>query len=160
MSRSLTLVLEGDPRPAPRHRHNAGGHGGHKPLWYTQQLEAYGLQALVQRNAQQASVLTGRVGVDATFYRATNRTADVDNLQKTLYDALKGIAWKDDSQIDEAHTRVVRGVGDIAARVEARVYALSPDRPLPVPPVRRGPGWRIYAEAAALALAAAQQEDT
>jgi len=54
---------------------------------------------------------------------------------------------------------VVRTFGDAAKAIGATPPDLAPavpDRPLPVPPVRRGPGWRIYAEAAALALAAAQ----
>lgn len=37
------------------------------------------------------------------FYRATGRTADLDNLVKLVKDALNGIAWKDDRQVVQLH---------------------------------------------------------
>jgi len=37
------------------------------------------------------------------FYRATGRTADLDNLVKLVKDALNGIAWRDDRQVVQLH---------------------------------------------------------
>lgn len=46
--------------------------------------------------------IEGNVSVSFTAYRP-RRTGDLDNLQKGLFDSLKGFAWIDDKQIIEIH---------------------------------------------------------
>lgn len=44
----------------------------------------------------------GNVAIRLDVYRP-RRTGDLDNVQKLLFDALKGHAWNDDKQIVEIH---------------------------------------------------------
>ena len=48
----------------------------------------------------------GRLSVEIWAYPPDARRRDLDNLLKAILDALTGIAWKDDSQIDDL--RIVR----------------------------------------------------
>lgn len=68
-----------------------------------------------------ATPLTGRLLVDAKFYRRTRRGVDVDNLYKLLTDALNEVAYLDDEQIEKFIVERFYGVGD-AARTEVRIY--------------------------------------
>ena len=46
--------------------------------------------------------LTGRLSVTIRLYRPAAR-GDIDNYLKALLDALNGVLWCDDNQIDELH---------------------------------------------------------
>lgn len=46
--------------------------------------------------------LDGEVAVTFTAYRP-RKIGDLDNLQKAVFDSLKGFAWNDDKQIVEYH---------------------------------------------------------
>ena len=65
--------------------------------------------------------LTGRLLLSASFYRATARHVDADNLAKLATDALNGVAYVDDEQIEELHVRRFYGVGD-QARTVIRIF--------------------------------------
>lgn len=65
------------------------------------------------------------VGVAAEFYMPTRHRADADNLLKLLMDAMNGIVYQDDKQVDEVFVRVHRGVGADAARTEVAVWELD-----------------------------------
>ncbi|MBI2886121.1 MAG: RusA family crossover junction endodeoxyribonuclease [Chloroflexi bacterium] len=43
--------------------------------------------------------------IQVTFFYVNPRTLDVDNMLKLICDALKGIAYNDDSQLSDAHAR-------------------------------------------------------
>jgi len=46
--------------------------------------------------------------------RCSSPGFDVDNLEKAVYDALTGVAWKDDGQVVESNTRIfMAGDGDV-----------------------------------------------
>lgn len=68
-----------------------------------------------------AAPLTGRILIDAKFYRRTRRGVDGDNLYKLLTDALNGAAYVDDEQIEKSFTERVYSAGD-AARTEVRIF--------------------------------------
>lgn len=61
--------------------------------------------------------LTGRLAVQAVFYRATARHVDTDNLLKLCTDALNRVAFVDDEQIEEIRGRRIYGAGDQARTV-------------------------------------------
>lgn len=52
-----------------------------------------------------------------------NGRADIDNLVKTILDALNGIAWVDDSQVEEIHARLRRS--SPTPGTDIRVYLLD-----------------------------------
>lgn len=85
-----------------------------------------------QRKAQRAHQLAalaarprdwrrdGRFSVDVSLDVGDMRRADVDNLVKLILDALNGVCWEDDSQIDALH--VTRALcGDAGPRTVVRV---------------------------------------
>lgn len=47
-------------------------------------------------------------GVYAVFFCRTGRRRDVDNMMKLLLDALNGIAWVDDTQVEEISAKLLR----------------------------------------------------
>ena len=69
--------------------------------------------------------LSGDVSVSLRVYRP-RRIGDLDNAQKVLLDALKGVAYEDDRQVTEIHA--IRLDDKERPRVEVVV------RPVPTPP--------------------------
>lgn len=67
-------------------------------------------------------MLTGRLRVDFTAYFATQRARDIDNVPKLALDALQGICYGNDSQIDEL--RIVRRHDPKKPRLEIEITEL------------------------------------
>jgi crossover junction endodeoxyribonuclease RusA len=65
---------------------------------------------------------SGEVAVTFTAYRP-RKSGDLDNLQKSLFDALKGFAWHDDKQIVEIHA--YRSDDKLRPRVEVEVTQIE-----------------------------------
>lgn len=63
---------------------------------------AYQLQAQSQWRGEP---LTGPLSLEVTLYFGTRRKGDIDNFNKLVLDALTGIVWEDDSQIEELRLR-------------------------------------------------------
>lgn len=80
--------------------------------------EALGWEANAQYHGDP---IEERIGVNVHFYYPDRRANDIDNL-KILFDAMKGIVWKDDRQIDEQH--VYRHFGHPIPRVELQIFKL------------------------------------
>lgn len=110
----LTLPL---PPTANRYWSYAGGR-----VRTSDEARAYKLN--VKMRALQLSPrpqpLEGEVWVFLTVYRKW-RQGDLDNFQKVLLDALKGVAFNDDRQVVEIHAR--REDDPSNPRVEVRVEA-------------------------------------
>ena len=70
---------------------------------------------------------TGPVMVNFTVYRP-RRSGDLDNVQKSLFDALKGHTWEDDAQIVEIHA--FRKDNKINPRVEVEVTEIEAEQEL------------------------------
>ena len=116
----MNLYLSGDPRPAPRPR--VTRHGTHYPSWYEAQSEAWALEANAQiRRGGWRRFEDARLCVTLQVNRATHHRADFDNISKAVTDALNGVAYYDDAQIDEAHVYIRRGVGEAAAGVRVTI---------------------------------------
>lgn len=94
-ARSYTFEVEGDPIPKGRPR--VYGRHAITPK-RTLDYEKTVLKAFKTQNPG-ATPFTGPVRVDVVFRRRTRRRSDVDNLLKTLLDALNGAAWEDDDQV-------------------------------------------------------------
>lgn len=62
--------------------------------------EAYQWEAKSQWKSE---IITEPIAVSIRYYFATKRKRDLDNQNKLVLDALSGIVYADDSQIDELH---------------------------------------------------------
>lgn len=71
---------------------------------------------------QDVRPITGPVAVFVDVYRPRRR-GDLDNVLKAVLDALNGVAYRDDEQVEEIHAH--RYEDKRAPRVEIAVVALS-----------------------------------
>ena len=90
---SVRFTVPGNPVPKQRPR-VVKGHT-YTPV-ETQRAEQW-----IAMHARRARVrwTEGQVKLHVSFYRDSGHACDLDNLVKTVADALNGIAWKDDRQI-------------------------------------------------------------
>lgn len=117
----LSISCDGDPIAHQRPRQ---GHGGH---FYTPEKTRLYRQVLVGAIIEQAngiSLVAERdltFGVQARFYRGTRQRIDIDNMLKTILDAITQSGfWFDDSRVHELCGTVEKGVA--CPRVEFIVY--------------------------------------
>jgi len=96
-ARMITIVLSGEPIPKQSFRIGRQGH-------HFQPARIRAAQNAVAWCAREAMAgeppLTGPVSVAATFARKTRRPVDCDNLWKLVGDALQGIVFENDAQIE------------------------------------------------------------
>lgn len=92
----MIIVVPGEPVPKGRPRFGRG-HAYTDPK--TKAAEER-IRALV-RQAGIRKPIKNPVGLTIEFWRSSKRRVDIDNLAKLVLDALNGIAWEDDNQIEE-----------------------------------------------------------
>jgi crossover junction endodeoxyribonuclease RusA len=85
------------------------------------EAKAYKCAAGYSAKQQGARVLSGSVSIVIDVFRG-RRSGDLDNRLKVALDALKGIAYHDDSQVVEIHARRFDDKGN--ARIEVSVKEL------------------------------------
>lgn len=117
----MTLTLLGEPR-STSHIYHYACRGRHPAMYMTAEgkalKESYGLQARLQWRRKP---LTGRLQITLTLYFGTRRKSDWDNYNKCL-DALNGIVWEDDEQIQEA--TVIKAYDKARPRIELVINEL------------------------------------
>jgi Holliday junction resolvase RusA-like endonuclease len=64
------------------------------------------------------------VGVELAFFQGTRARKDVDNMVKLVLDALNGVAWADDVQVNVVLARRVYTLKD-RARTMVRIFATN-----------------------------------
>lgn len=106
-------------QPLPKERPRAGG-GRSFTAKRTRDAEKR-VQAAFRTAYPEAAPLTGRLLVEARFYRRAAHHVDGDNLFKLCTDALNGIAYVDDEQIEKFIVERFYRAGDMA-RTEVRIY--------------------------------------
>jgi crossover junction endodeoxyribonuclease RusA len=82
--------------------------------------EAYTWEA---KNQWKAAPLKDDLGVSIKFFHKTHRKQDIDNFNKLVLDALTGVVWVDDSQIQEMHIK--KAVDSKYPRTELTVWIAS-----------------------------------
>jgi hypothetical protein len=97
---SLTFTVLGQPIPQPRSR--SGGRKPYVPDWHPvrawKELIGYQCYAELIRRGWGSPAYTGSVVLSLILWGA-RANADLDNLAKSIMDALTGIAYGDDRQI-------------------------------------------------------------
>lgn len=101
------FVVEGEPVPKARAR-VVGGHTYTPPR--TVEAERAVMTAWFRAAITHRPAKADRYRVYLTFWRGTKRACDIDNLAKTVLDALNGLAWMDDSQV--VSLALVKGAAD------------------------------------------------
>lgn len=106
MPDALAFFVPGDPVPKARPRM---GHGVVYTPKRTQDWETtVGWAAREAMQVRNVDMFTQSVFVELTFWYGNNG-ADLDNLIKAVWDALNGIAWQDDVQVERLSACVHRG---------------------------------------------------
>lgn len=122
----LSFSVEGPPQPKERARRGAGGR------WYTpKRTQQY--ERAVRGRASMAMMgslwpasswpLDARYRVTINAYFGDARRRDADNVGKAVLDALNGITWKDDSQVQSL--TLTRVVDRSAPRTNVRIEVLT-----------------------------------
>jgi crossover junction endodeoxyribonuclease RusA len=119
---SQSFTVHGDPIPKARPRFVKG-------RTYTDP-RSVAAEGLVKATARRGGVLkmAGPLRVRLSYFRRTKRLADLDNLAKLTCDALNGLAWNDDSQIEEMH--LLRAHDPLNPRTEIEISTLSNPSPV------------------------------
>lgn len=121
----ISLRVAGEPVPKARPRHGKNGRV-YTPDKTLAAEEAIGWRV---RECYIGLVPTDRpVGIDLVFACRGSRAkrngrADLDNLVKLVKDALNGLVWLDDSQVENLHARLRRQSDDPGTTIE--VYLLA-----------------------------------
>jgi Holliday junction resolvase RusA-like endonuclease len=113
----IAFVVAGDPVPWRRSRSKGRQHFTDSKARQQAQLIA-GAARIAG-----ATPLPGPVKLTVIAYRRTRQRCDWDNLGKLVSDALNGVCWLDDSQVDDA--RVIKAIDPRQPRTEVEVEALS-----------------------------------
>lgn len=74
------------------------------------------------RSQWRGAPLKGSIRVSIRFFFQTKRRRDLDNQNKLVLDALTGIAYEDDSQIDELH--LCRSYDKERPRIEIKLESI------------------------------------
>jgi crossover junction endodeoxyribonuclease RusA len=118
----LTVTIPGDPVAKGRPRLGKNGHA------FTPERTRMAEKAVTDlciglMDGQ--SPLEGAVSLSVVFHCGTRRRTDADNLLKLVTDAMNQVVFADDSQIEEFHVRLYRGVGKANAKTLVQVSILS-----------------------------------
>lgn len=99
------ITLSGEPK-STQHIYRSTCRGGFSTTYMTAEgkaiKEAYQWEA---KSQWRQPILTGEISVSITLYFGTKRKSDLDNFNKLSLDALTGIVYEDDSQIEELHLK-------------------------------------------------------
>ncbi len=112
----IRFTVEGEPVPKARPRVVSGR--TYTPQRTRDAEEAVGW-AFREAYPGTLAPLTGWLGMRCTFYTKSQKPrSDVDNLLKLVSDALEGIAYVNDKQIEDVHGKRVRGAADPRTVIE------------------------------------------
>ncbi len=122
---ALVFVVPGPPQPKERPRTGKRGNvytpDGTRS--YEQTVRVHALRAVASCGWQREPA--DRYTVTLAVYFPDERRRDLDNVCKAVLDGCNGVAFADDSEVDEVH--MVRAVDRERPRIEVRVSRLGAD---------------------------------
>lgn len=99
----VSITLQGNPK-STQHIYRASCRGTFPTTYMTAEGKALKEQYQWEAKSQfKGKVLTGSVILSIRFFFKDKRPRDLDNQNKLILDALSGIVYVDDKQIDELH---------------------------------------------------------
>lgn len=138
------FTVEGEPKSKARPRFSSRGGKVHA---YTPQATKNAEQMVAWKFREAArgweAPKDQTFGVAAKFFNGTRQRRDVDNMIKLVCDALNGVAWDDDNQVNEVSGRKVHDPnGD--PRTEVLIYLTGDHSGPTIPCLRCGKPTLVY----------------
>jgi len=113
----MTIAITIPAIPIPKGRPRLGRNGAHNPESTVDYENLVRWTAKASRNEIGWKKLAGDIKCRVEFYGP--RKGDIDNLLKSLFDGLNGIAFDDDKQIRELHAICIDAdFGETIVRIE------------------------------------------
>ena len=98
MKQSVSFFVDGNPVPKQSYRAvHGGGYTDPRVKAWASLVSDHAMLAMAGKD-----MLTGLITIELQFFLPDKRRKDWDNLSKGVCDALNGIVYKDDSQIERA----------------------------------------------------------
>lgn len=97
----MRFFVQGKPKPKQSFK-VGGSNGGYTPADVKTWQDSIGY---VVGSFYRDELWTGDVAVSLSFYLPDHRRRDADNLSKAVLDALNGVIWKDDTQVQQLFIR-------------------------------------------------------
>ena len=114
----FSFCVIGNPIPKGRPRL-----GYRRRVFTPQRTLDYERLVAVEAMTQGVRCVSDTLRVEADFYRSTKHRVDLDNLIKSILDALNGIAYDDDVQIVQLEAR--KDYDKKHPRAEVRIYKIQ-----------------------------------
>lgn len=114
----LSFSVPGDAVPKGRPRFGKGR------IYTPPRTAAFERKVALYAKKAKATIHAGPLSLTIQFFLSTHRVVDLDNLLKACMDALNGVVWIDDSQIE--HFTVTKYVGQGAGQSKIWVSAFTP----------------------------------
>ena len=113
--------------PVPKQRPRTTWRGGRAITYTPERTKTW--EAWVRAHALEyiGGSQDGYWDVTLTFYRKSGRACDIDNLSKSVLDALNGIIWNDDKQIVTLQLAKLRVKSEAEAGVHIEAYRMEAD---------------------------------
>lgn len=131
---TIRFIVPG--QPVPKARARVVRKPGQRPhsftpartLWFERSVMAYAMSAIGAGRLPRWGAARVDVLILATF--ADNRRRDIDNVAKSVLDALNGVIWADDAQVDGL--RIVRSLDRKNPQTEVVITRLGPSASIPI----------------------------
>lgn len=112
---TISFIVPGNPIPKARARVLRTGrtYTPRTTQEHEETVRVYAVKAGIQEES-------GPIRMNLHFFREDAKRCDFDNLAKTVTDALKGIAYEDDSQIVQCH--ILKDIDRDNPRTEVEIF--------------------------------------
>lgn len=103
MSAEILFTVDGQPVPKGRPRFGKHAYTPKRTRQYEKVVKHRAFQAVMEANRREKWRTDLRYSVSLFLFFGDARKRDLDNCAKAITDALNGVAYEDDAQIDELY---------------------------------------------------------